>query len=508
MAFAGGLVESSSAGTFLLTGAIRDAHGRQGGVAGPLGWPTAEQVCGLPDGGCSQTFQNGTLFATPKSGISGAVTHPQIAAYYTSTGGPTGPLGYPLTATIVVTASGGGAQVAFQGGLVESSAAGTFLLSGAIRDAHGRQGGVAGPLGWPTAEQTCGLPDGGCTQSFQHGTLFSSSKSGLSGGVTNAAIAAYYQANGGPAGPLGYPVTGTFDVAASGGGAQVAFQGGLVETSPAGTFVLTGAIRDAHGRQGGVAGPLGWPTAEQVCGLPGGGCSQAFQNGTLFASPNGAAGSVSDAAIAAYYQSKGGPGGSLGYPVTGTIPVSASGGGTQVAFQGGLVEASPAGTFLLTGVIRDAHGRQGGVAGPLGWPTGEQACGLADGGCTQTFQNGTLFASPTGAAGSVAHADIAAYYQANGGPSGPLGYPLTGTIVVPASAWGGGVQVAFQGGLVESSAAGTFLLSGAIREAHGAQGGVAGPLGWPTAEQVCGLPDDACSQTFQNGTLTRSSRAR
>ena len=102
---------------------------------------------------------------------------------------------------------------------------------------------------------------------------------------------------------------------------------------------------------------------------------------------------------------------------------------------------------------------------------------------------------------TVADPAIAAYFEASGGAGGPLGYPLTGSVPVPASSPnGGGVQVAFQFGLVESSAAGTFTVKDAIRDAHGRSGGVAGPYGWPVAEQSCSAA--SCSQAFQNGTIT------
>src|SRR5690606_17783816 len=164
-----------------------------------------------------------------------------------------------------------------------------------------------------------------------------------------------------------------------------------------------------------------------------------------------------------------------------TVPVPSSspnGGGVQVAFQNGLVESSSVGTFVLTDMIRDAHGRSGGVAGPLGWPKAEQVC--SDGSCTQAFQNGIIWAEANWVARTIASPEIASYYQEAGGSSGSLGYPVTDSVPVPASSPnGGGMQVAFQYGLVETSASGTFTLRGAIRDAHGSLGGVAGPLGWP-----------------------------
>ncbi|WP_175473393.1 LGFP repeat-containing protein [Microbacterium hydrocarbonoxydans] len=389
--FAGGLVNAGPSGAFLMTGAIRTAHGAAGGVAGALGWPTGEQKCGLAGGGCSQSFQHGTIYLV--GGKARIVRAGAGADYYGAKGGPSGALGYPLGDTVSVSANGGGTAQSFAGGLVNAGPSGAFLMTGAIRTAHGAAGGVAGALGWPTGEQKCGLAGGGCSQSFQHGTIY------LVGGkariVRAGAGADYYGAKGGPSGALGYPLGDTVSVSANGGGTAQSFAGGLVNAGPSGAFLMTGAIRTAHGAAGGVAGALGWPTGEQKCGLAGGGCSQSFQHGTIYL-VGGKARIVRAGAGADYYGAKGGPSGALGYPLGDTVSVSANGGGTAQSFAGGLVNAGPSGAFLMTGAIRTAHGAAGGVAGALGWPTGEQKCGLAGGGCSQSFQNGTITVSGAG----------------------------------------------------------------------------------------------------------------
>ncbi|WP_194239204.1 hypothetical protein [Microbacterium sp. CBA3102] len=491
-AFVGGAIGKTSAGVFSMTGEIRVAHSRAGGVSGQLGWVTSDSICNLPKGACVQTYQKGSVVQT---GATAFFVAGPVATFYQSNGGPAGALGYPVSDTIPVSANGGGVAQAFTNGLVNAGPAGAFLMTGAIRDAHGKAGGVGGPLGWPTAAQACGLPNGGCSQSFQNGTIYV--VGGVARVVSKGPVATFYQSNGGPAGALGYPVSDTIPVSANGGGVAQAFTNGLVNAGPAGAFLMTGAIRDAHGKAGGVGGPLGWPTAAQACGLPNGGCSQSFQNGTIYV-VGGVARVVSKGPVATFYQSNGGPAGALGYPVSDTIPVSANGGGVAQAFTNGLVNAGPAGAFLMTGAIRDAHGKAGGVGGPLGWPTAAQACGLPNGGCSQSFQNGTIYVVG-GVARVVSKGPVATFYQSNGGPAGALGYPVSDTI--PVSANGGGVAQAFTNGLVNAGPAGAFLMTGAIRDAHGKAGGVGGPLGWPTAAQACGLPNGGCSQSFQNGTI-------
>ena len=77
-------------------------------------------------------------------------------------------------------------------------------------------------MGYPIAEEVCGKRDGGCSQEFEHGTLYWSPASG--------------------------------------------------------THAVMGALRDAYRAQGGENGKLGYPIAEQVGGGP---YTQQFQGGTL-----------------------------------------------------------------------------------------------------------------------------------------------------------------------------------------------------------------------------------
>lgn len=505
VAFAGGLVETSAAGTFNVTGAIRTAHGAAGGVGGPLGWPTAEQTCGLPKSGCSQAFQHGTIYQTAAGGAQ-AVTSPAIATLYASLGGPGGSLGYPVTVTVPVTQNGGGVAQAFENGLVNAGPAGAFVETGSIRDQHAKLGGVGGSIGWPTAAMTCDS-SGNCSQTFQRGTLSTSTAtvspptntSGFT--LTDPTVAAAYSALGGATGPLGSPNSVSVQVAENGGGVAQSFQNGLLNIGPAGAFIETGAIRTKHGNLGGVGGPMGWPTAAMHCNLPGNGCAQEFQNGVIYVDNNGVAQAVTDPKMLAAYTSLGGPAGSLGYPNSISVPVTQNGGGVAQSFQNGLVNIGPSGPFVLTGAIRTKDGELGGVGGPVGWPTGAMHCDLPGGGCAQGFQNGTIYVDNKGVGQAVTDATMSSAYATLGGPAGSLGYPNSITVRVTAN--GGGVAQSFQGGLVNVGPAGAFIETGEIRDKHAKLGGVGGSLGWPTAAITCTSPG-VCSQTFQHGTITGS----
>ena len=473
LAFEGGLVETSPVGTFNVTGAIRTAHGAAGGVGGPLGWPTGEQTCGLPKSGCSQTFQNGTIYQTAAGGAQ-AVTSPAIATLYASLGGPGGSLGYPITVTVPVTQNGGGVAQAFENGLVNAGPAGAFVESGSIRDQHAKLGDVGGSIGWPTAAMACD-GSGKCSQTFQHGTLSTStpptSPSGFT--VTDPTIAAAYNALGGATGQLGVPNSVSVQVAANGGGVAQSFQNGLLNIGPAGPFVETGTIRTKHGNLGGVGGPLGWPTAAMQCNLPGNGCAQGFQNGVIYVDDKGMAQAVTDTKVLAAYTALGGPAGSLGYPNSISVPVSQNGGGVAQSFQNGLLNIGPSGPFVLTGAIRTKDGDLGGVGGPVGWPTGAMHCDLPSGGCAQSFQGGTIYVDNKGVGQAVTDTAMSSAYATLGGPAGTLGYPNSITVRVTAN--GGGVAQSFQGGLVNAGPAGAFIETGEIRDKHAKLGGVEAP---------------------------------
>ncbi len=480
--------------------AIAAAYTSSGGLTGPLGAQTSTGTCGLTSTSCSRTYQHGVIYWSAPVGtvvVSGA-----IGDYYLSRGGVTGVLGIPTKNAVAMDggANGDGVNQPFTKGLVSSSAAGIFAMLGMYRTAHAALGGVAGPMGWPVAERACTLPNDACSQTFQHGTLASPSATAAAIPIVQPDIVAYYGVN---RATIGLPTQAAVPVTsgANGNGFTQPFQGGLVTTSTNGTFVLIGAVRTKHGATGGVAGPLGWPVAERVCGLPGGACSQAFQHGTIYASSTLAA-AVTVPGIADYYAAKGGPAGSLGVPRQDAVPMA--GGGFNQPFTNALVTSSPSGTFSLVGLIRTAHGRLGGVGGPLGYPLADQVCGLPSGGCSQVFQRGTIYSY--GSVGyAVSIAAMATYYAAAGGPTGVLGYPTRDAVRMISLANGNGYNQPFQNGLVSSSSIGTFALKGAIRTEHGRLGGVAGKLGWPTADQVCGLPNNGCSQTFQHGKITADS---
>lgn len=472
--FRWGTIYSSAIATVAVYGDIRAEFARQGGPGGTLGWPTAGDVCGLTGGGCSQQFQNGGIYytATATRSVLGAIN-----AAYVAASGPAGAYGYPTASTVTDAAAGGGTSQQFQNATVYSSSAGAFAVVGAIRTQYQSGGGPGGTLGWPTAAEVCATT--GCSQQFQNGS------------ITQGAIAAFYATLGGAGGSLG-AATGS-EVSAAGGVSQ-SFRWGTIYSSAAGTVAVYGGIRTEFVRMGGPEGSLGWPTAGDVCGLAGGGCSQQFQNGGIYYTA--AATRSVPGAINTLYATAGGPGGSMGYPQGASVSISQAGGGSSQQFQFATVYMSAAGTAAVYGAIQTEFARQSGPAGALGWPIAGDVCGLPGGGCSQQFQTGGIYYSPAGTRSSFGA--VNSLFVAQGGPAGTFGYPLGAPTTIAVA--GGGSSQQFQNVAVYSSAAGAFAVAGQIRAQYVAGGEAAGSLGWPVAAEAC--TSSGCTQQFQNGTLT------
>ncbi|MFC2641114.1 MAG: glucosaminidase domain-containing protein, partial [Propionibacterium acidifaciens] len=160
---------------------------------------------------------------------------------------------------------------------------GAHALHGAIRDEWGRTGWEAGPLGYPTSGEVCGLRNGGCHQDFQNGQVHWSPGSGAH--ATRGAIRDEWRATGWENGPLGYPTTGEVCGLRNGGCYQT-YQGGSVHwTSATGAHATHGAIGERWASQNWEQGPLGYPTSDEIA--TGTGSYQMFEGGAIIWTANG-----------------------------------------------------------------------------------------------------------------------------------------------------------------------------------------------------------------------------
>ncbi|MCF6746704.1 DNRLRE domain-containing protein [Blastococcus sp. KM273128] len=248
-------------------GAIRDKYASSGGPYGSLGLPTTSEAC--PPGGCYNHFEGGSIYWSPSTGAH--VVTGDIRDKWAYQGWETGRLGFPTTDQICPP---GGCYNHFQGGSIYwSPSTGAQIVRGAIRDKWGSQGWESGRLGFPTTDDVC--PPGGCYNHFQGGSIYWSPSSGAH--VVRGAIRDKWMELGAEAGPLGFPTT---DDVCPPGGCYNHFAGGSVYWSPAtGAHDVQGAIRTAWGGLGWEAGWLGFPTSDTL--RTAGGARSEFQGGNI-----------------------------------------------------------------------------------------------------------------------------------------------------------------------------------------------------------------------------------
>lgn len=325
----------------LLRGAIAAKYDSIGGPSSSLGYVTSGEVCGLTNGGCGQYFQNGLIYWSPATGAS--VLRGAILDKWRSVGFETGALGYPTTDEICGLANGGCGQY-FQGGMIYwSPATGAAVVSRTVLEAWRAAGSEAGRLGYPTSDELGGLPNGGSGQYFQGGMIYQTPGTGAR--VLTEPVLSVWRASGFESGPLGYPTSNAQGGLVGGGSGQY-FQGGMIYHSPAtGAQVIRGATLTAWRGDGWERGPLGYPTASAVCGLTASGCRQQFQFGRYYESPATGASFVRGAVLDAWL-SRGGEAGPLGYPTTDEVCTTAS--SCQQTFQRGSISWTPAGAVVST----------------------------------------------------------------------------------------------------------------------------------------------------------------
>ena len=289
------------------------------------------------------------------------------------------------------------------------------------------------------------------------------------------------------------------------GGCYQGFQNGEIMWSPASGAhaTLGGAIRSLYRLIGAENSSFGYPTSGEQCGLKDGGCYQMFQGGAIIWAPQTGAQLSGHGAIRDLWSAGRFENGALGYPTTGEN-CGLKDGGCYQGYQNGSIHWSPkTGANATSGAIGSNWASSGYERGQLGYPTTSESCGLKDGGCVQSFQNGQIHWSTKSGAQMTRQGAIRAQWAAGGFENGRLGYP------VGAETCGlkdGGCYQSFQGGQIHwSPATGAHpTRAGAIATSWAQSGWENGPLGYPTAAETC-QSNGGCFQTFQKGTLEWSS---
>ncbi|MBN9210081.1 MAG: hypothetical protein BGO45_00655 [Microbacterium sp. 71-36] len=383
--FEGGAIYWRNGWGIHMFGGIRDAYAAAGYSDGRLGWPVSVQSCG--SSGCRQDFQNGTILWTATGGTH--VVDGAIFAQYSAQGFEKGRMGYPTTDALPRSGNGDGIVQGFTGGAIYLPPASDTAIQmfGAIRDEYARQNYNWGPLGWPTGAQVCGLDRGGCVQPFDGGSIYWTSSLGAV--RVDKAVAVPYAARGAEKGVLGYPTGPTQARDGNGVGVAQGFEKGALYVKDGKDILLSGPIRDEYARQGYNAGTLGWPRADAVCKLTGGGCKQQFDTGWIVWSPNTAAVRI-DGGLLETWTSLGAEGGQLGYPTTAAYP--RAGGGWSQDFEHGTISWTGARGGFVEGAASSTGARS---AAPSATPTAPPTVSPTPSPTPVTSPSATPSVSPT-----------------------------------------------------------------------------------------------------------------
>lgn len=173
---------------------------------------------------------------------------------------------------------------------------------------------------------------------------------------------------------------------------------------------------------GGPGSWLSWPNSSEYTNPDGAGKRSQFLNGSIYWHPTTGAHPVSILYMTKWDQF-GWEGGWLGYPTAAEVGHGPL--GSQQEFQGaGLFWSQPAGAYAVGGAIRAKYDSTGGPGGFLGYPVTDEIV-LPDGiGRMNRFQQGVIYWHPAHGAHQITGIILAAW-EFSGYETGVLGYPTS-----------------------------------------------------------------------------------
>lgn len=265
--------------------------------------------------------------------------------------------------------------------------------------------------------------------------------------------------------------------------------------------VVSGQVAEYYAETGGPGGILGFPSehvsasTESQNGAKG--VTQRFKQGIICSSTLGTY--EISAQFSEIYQSADGPKGCLGFPVSNITPYDEN--VTIQRFEGGAIFSSRYGTFLVRKAVDEC------AAGLV--PLAKE---VDAGRSPISRMHGMVqfFRVAPGAKLAVYSSDcgihrvgwkILRYYQAAGGPTSHLGYPVSETSIIQNQ----GYMQMFQGGrvYVESASGISVTVPSATVDRLERNVMAAAKLGWPISEEKRIENDEIYIQFFHNGVVTR-----
>ena len=311
-------------------------------------------------------------------------------------------------------------------------------------------------------------------------------------------IALKYQDLGLVGSVLGAPVSRERDAARN--GRKRRYENGMILTHrTTGPHEVHGPIARRFIDMGAEAGPLGYPTTDQIGVGDGRGNFNRFERGSIYRSGYTGARAVRGKSDVRYRRI-GGPKHFLGYPTSSTR--DAVGWGRVTTFERGAIYVSDdTEAWEVTGAIFDRLVEQGGpVTSGLHFPVGARRT-MEDGGRVQLFERGLI----AGAKGSRVYAvrgPIANRYRSAGGVTGAWGYPVSNTVPVEGAVRPGTMSRFETRRAYWSKPTGVRWLSGPILGRYLREGGPGGTLAYPTSDVQTDTTTGFERATFEGGVIT------
>lgn len=276
-------------------------------------------------------------------------------------------------------------------------------------------------------------------------------------------------------------------------GQYIAYQGGYIYwSSTSGARAMTSFVRSVYAAEGGPTGHLGYPNSDRISGRPDSGWIHLFEKGAITDSASTTTQTVWGVRYPVWVK-EGRESGRLGYPTAAKVDVP--GGWIQTFQKGAITDSTSTTTQSVWGIRWDVWKREGRESGRLGFPLGPKE-DLGGGAWIQRFQKGSIIDSTsttTQAVSGVIHTS----WVAGGREKGWLHYP-TGALGTAER----GIFQVFQGGEVWALGTGPGRrVLGSVRTRWQAEGGATGPWGYPLSD-TRQLADGRLTCDFEGGTIT------
>lgn len=308
-------------------------------------------------------------------------------------------------------------------------------------------------------------------------------------------ISRKYAAMGGAGSVLGRPTHAERPTPEGRGRYALYERGGIWWTPALGAHEVHGAIEDTYRIYGGSAGQLGFPKADTATAADGVGRFSSFEKGVVIYRPNHGAFEVHGALFNRWklLSKENGP---MGYPVTNTLSIGRRSRFNR--FQNGSIYWHPAiGAYEVRSYVYEAYRRAGGPTGPLGLPITGTRVTAGKGGRYNHFERGSIYwKSSTGA--HIVQGAIDRKWASLGREQGVLGYPVTDELAVGDDA--GRFNRFDKGAIYANLEVGVFEVHGAIFDAYADLDGPTGDLGYPVTDTYSS--GSLRRQDFQEGRLT------